>query len=56
MKPIRIILAQKWTLLGMFAAWIAFEGSARTAIMYGIGLVLFLDLVDELTKKEDKND
>ena len=53
MKPIRIILAQKWTLLGMYAAWIAFEGSARMAIMYGIGLVMVLDLIDELTKKED---
>ena len=53
MKIIRVVLAQKWTLLGMYAAWIAFEGSARTAIMYGIGLVMLLDLIDELTKGGD---
>ena len=54
MKVIRIILAQKWTLLGMYAAWIAFEGSARTAIMYGIGIVLVLDVLDEVTKKGEE--
>lgn len=54
MKVIRIILAQKWTLLGMYAAWIAFEGSARTAIMYGIGIVLVLDVLDEITKKGEE--
>lgn len=54
MKVIRIVLAQKWTLLGMYAAWIAFEGTARTAIMYGIGLVMLLDVIDELTKKGEE--
>lgn len=33
-------LNQLWTLLGMFAAWLVLEGSARTVVGYAILLTL----------------
>jgi hypothetical protein len=34
-----------WTLLGMFAAWLVLEGSAKTTVGYAIILVLIVWLV-----------
>ena len=38
-------LNQLWTLLGMFAAWLLLEGSAKVIVGYAIILVLFVWLV-----------
>lgn len=38
-------LNQLWTLLGMFAAWLVLEGSAKTTVGYAIILVLIVWLV-----------
>jgi len=38
-------LNQLWTLLGMFAAWLVLEGSAKTIVGYSIILVLLVWLV-----------
>lgn len=38
-------LNQLWTLLGMFAAWLVLEGSAKTIVGYAIILVLIVWLI-----------
>jgi hypothetical protein len=38
-------LNQLWTLLGMFAAWLVLEGSAKTIVGYAIITVLFVWLI-----------
>ena len=38
-------LNQLWTLLGMFAAWLVLEGSAKVIVGYAIILVLFVWLI-----------
>lgn len=38
-------LNQLWTLLGMFAAWLVLEGSAKTTVGYAIILVLVVWLM-----------
>jgi len=36
---------QSWTLLGMFAAWLVLEGSAKDIVGYAILFTLFLWLI-----------
>jgi hypothetical protein len=38
-------LNQSWTLLGMFAAWLVLEGSAKTVVGYATLFTLFIWLV-----------
>ena len=54
-KMIDALLNQKWTLLGMFAAWVCLEGSAKVTVTYAIGLVIVIDLIHELSKKDDND-
>ena len=37
-KLLKDILDQQWTLLGMFIAWVALDGSAKAVVGYGIVL------------------
>jgi hypothetical protein len=36
---------QAWTLLGMFAAWLVLEGSAKDIVGYAILITLFIWLI-----------
>jgi hypothetical protein len=38
-------LNQSWTLLGMFAAWLVLEGSAKTVVGYATLFTLFTWLI-----------
>jgi hypothetical protein len=38
-------LNQSWTLLGMFAAWLVLEGSAKTVVGYATLFTLFIWLL-----------
>ena len=47
-------LNQLWTLLGMFAAWLVLEGSAKTIVGYAIILVLALWLITIRIRNEEE--
>ena len=46
-------LNQLWTLLGMFAAWLVLEGSAKTTVGYAIIVVLVVWLVTIRVRGEE---
>ena len=54
-KIFTALIEQRWTLLGMLAAWVVLEGSARTFVTYGILCVTVLDVVYNVTKGDDND-
>jgi hypothetical protein len=52
-KFIDAIFSQTYTLLGMFLAWMVFEGSVRTVATYAIGLTIVIDATYNTLKKDE---
>jgi uncharacterized protein YqeY len=52
-KFIDAIFSQTYTLLGMFLAWMVFEGSVRTVATYAIGLTIVIDVAYNTLKKDE---
>lgn len=56
MKLFRTLAQLNLIVVGLLFAWICFTGSARTIGMYLIIWMSVIFLIDELTKKEDKDE
>lgn len=52
-KIINALLNQSYTLLGMFLAWIVFEGSAKMVAGYAIAFTIIADVLYQVFVKED---
>ena len=52
-KIINALFNQTYTLLGMFLAWIVFEGSAKAIATYAIAFTIIADVLYQVFKKED---
>lgn len=52
-KFIEAVFSQTYTLLGMFLAWMVFEGSVRTVATYAIALTIIIDVTYNTLKKDE---
>jgi len=52
-KFIDAVFSQTYTLLGMFLAWMVFEGSVRTVATYAIALTIIIDVTYNTLKKDE---
>jgi hypothetical protein len=52
-KFIDALFSQTYTLLGMFLAWMVFEGSVRTVATYAIALTIIIDVTYNTLKKDE---